>query len=141
MEHSLNAKVWVGGEAEYEDDAEKMFVDGASIETIENALDGFPDISELYFAHGFDADVVRHFENKINVVIEVTSLENVPDDLKGRVQVILRVPTWVNRVKKRGRDDISVVSLDSEERYETFWEGYKVYSGDDIQRWKESEPE
>ena len=139
MNHNINAKLWIGTEQEYEDEGHtKMFVDGASVEEIEAALDAYPDVGELYFAHGVSPVVLKYFENKIKITVEVTSHEDVPTEMRGRINVILRLPTWVDKTKVRGENGGLTVSDPREGEY-TEWTGQKVYDEDSVVLWKEAD--
>lgn len=139
MNHSINAKLWIGTEQEYDDEGyTKMFVDGASVKEIEIVLDAYPDVGELYFAHGVSPVVLKYFENKIMITVEVTSLEEVPADMRGRINVILRLPTWVDKTKVRGENGGLMVSNPRDGEY-TKWTGQKVYDEDNVILYKNDE--
>jgi hypothetical protein len=133
MTHPTNATLWIGEELEYDDgQGTKMFVDGASADSIRVALDEYPDVKELYFAHEFDWHVVREFENQIRITVEVADLSDVPSDLRGRVNVILRVPNWVSRVKMRDGSQIQVVEMEPDMNPTAVWHGQKAYPEDEV---------
>jgi len=139
MSHSINAKLWIGTEQEYEDSGQKkMFVDGASVEEIEAALNAYPEVGELYFAHGVSPVLLNYFENKIKITVEVTSYQDVPAKMRGRINVILRLPTWVDKTKVRGENGGLMVSNPREGEY-TDWTGQKVYDDDEVILWKEAD--
>lgn len=133
MTHPSNAKIWVGKEEEYDDgQGMKMFVDGATVDEIRSALDEHPEAEELYFAHGIDPSVIREFENQIRVTVEVHHREQVPDDLRGMVNIILRVPNWINAVKQRDGSSIQVEELKPSMNPTTVWPGQKAYPDDKV---------
>lgn len=136
--HPEFAKLWVGKEEEYEDgDRKKLFSDGASVDDIRYGLRKCPDVSEVYFAHDFDPQVVREFVNSLDVTLEVSDLEDVPSDLRGRVNVILRIPTWMDKVKTVAGRTIGVIDLAKRDKEFTHWHGQKVYPDDEVLLWEE----
>lgn len=126
----LNATIWVGKEKEYEQKGLKMFVDGASLQSIESALDDLEGVREIHFAHKIHWDVVRQLIEKIEITVEVDNLDAVPRDLIGRINVIYRVPSWVDKAKVRSGREITVVDFDEIESEE--WDGKKVYDDDSV---------
>lgn len=139
MSNPYNAKLWIGTEAEYEDgETKKLFVDGASSNEIEEALGDHPEVGEVYFAHDFRWSTIRSLENKVEVTIEVTMKELMQHpatengDLLGMVNVILRVPEWVNAAKIRTGNCIQVARLEPETSPTVAWGGQKVYPKDEI---------
>lgn len=129
--HPHHAVVWTGTEEEYDDEGRKLFCDGATVADIEYALSEFPDVSELYFAHDFDVGVVTEFENSLEITLEVPRLVDVPTALRGRVNVVLRLPTWVDKAKQIDDSNISVIDLDDNQSIKS-WHGQKVYPDDTI---------
>lgn len=126
----LQATIWIGKEKEYEQNGLKMFVDGASLQKIESALDELEAVREIHFAHKIHWDVVRQLIEKIEVTVEVDNLDAVPRDLIGRINVIYRVPSWVDKAKVRSGREITVVDFDEIESEE--WDGKKVYDDDTV---------
>lgn len=124
----LHATIWVGKEKEYEQNGFKMFVDGASLKDITKALDGYDDVREIHFAHEIHWDVVRQLIEKIEITVEVDNPDAVPRDLIGRINIIYRVPSWVDKAKVRSGQEITVVDFDEIEPEE--WDGKKVYDDD-----------
>ena len=135
-ENPYFAKVWAGEEEEYEDDGVKLFCDDASIDDIEKGLQEYPSASELYFAHRFSPNVVRHFENKIAITLEVKSLRDVPKDLQGNVNVVLRVPDWVDKTKVRRSGWITMIDMIDGNVDNTKWDGRKAYPEDEVVVWE-----
>ena len=110
----IDAKIWIGEEAEYEQEGKKLFVDGASYDEIKEALKDYPEVNEIHFAH----DKNWGFIDKL---IEFC----------GRVEVILRVPDWVDRAKIRNNRTIMVTDFASAPDA-TEWDGKKVYKDDTV---------
>jgi len=131
MTHPTSAELWVGEEEEAEEGIKTLFVDGASKEDILSALDDHPDVKELYFGHEFDPDVVEWFENRIDVTLEVSHPEDVPPQLRGLVNVVLRVPNWVTVVKQRDDRFIETARMDGS-NYEVCWGGKKTFENDEV---------
>lgn len=134
MSSPVNANIWIGKEVEFEEDSrKKMFVDGATITEIKQALDKHDDVSELYFGHEFKERTVRYFENKISITLEVSSIDDVPSDLRGRVSVVLRLPNWIDTVKKVESKNNTVWTYEvtkSQASSSHQWNGLKMYSQD-----------
>jgi len=126
----LDATIWVGKEKEYEQNGLKMFVDGASLQNIESALDELDAVREIHFAHKIHWDVVRQLIEKIEITVEVDNLDAVPRDLIGRINIIYRVPSWVDKAKVRSGREITVADFDEIESEE--WDGKKVYDDDTV---------
>jgi hypothetical protein len=126
----LDATIWVGKEKEYEQNGLKMFVDGASLQNIESALDELDAVREIHFAHKIHWDVVRQLIEKIEITVEVDNLDAVPRDLVGRINTIYRVPSWVDKAKVRSGREITVADFDEIESEE--WDGKKVYDDDTV---------
>jgi len=133
MTHTANVQLWIGEEAEFEDGTgKKLFVDGAELGDIEDALDANPEINEVYFGHEFKDSVVESIHRRVKVTLEVDGLHKVPNSLVGRVNVILRVPNWVTSVKTRRDDNIQVVDLEPEMNPTGYWDGRKAYNDDEV---------
>lgn len=134
MSNPVNANLWIGKEVEFESDSQKkLFVDDASITEIEKALEEHDDISELYFGHEFRATTVKYFENKISITLEVSSIDDVPAELAGRVSVVLRLPQWMDTVKKveTKNDVVRTYELRKSQASSTHkWNGLKMYPQD-----------
>jgi len=128
----FSAKLWVGVEKEgTEAEKEKrLFVDGAHLDEITLVLDKYTDISAVYFGHAIDWDTVRSLVNKVRVIVEVSDLSEVPSDLHGVVDVVLRVPNWVTAVKTIRKNKI--LYLDFDESVVSDWGGKKVYDSDEV---------
>lgn len=125
-----NAKLWVGAEKEQgEEPTMKLFVDGASVDDIQWGLNERPEVEEIYFAHGFKSHVVKEFVNKINVTLEVPKVGAVPSELKGRVNVVLRVPSYVTAFKTV--DNGRVLYTETFDEI-TEWDGHKAYKEDEV---------
>lgn len=135
MSSPVNANIWIGEEVEFEEDnRKKMFVDGATITEIKQALDKHDDVSELYFGHEFKERTVRYFENKISITLEVSSIDDVPADLRGRVSVVLRLPNWIDTVKRvetvnNGIRTYKLSESQASSRHQ--WNGLKMYPQDE----------
>jgi len=127
---SIDASLWIGQEKEYDSDGLKMFVDGSSAKQIKEALEDHNEVCELHFAHEIRWDIIRKFNEKIDITVEVDSPKQVPRDLVGRINVILRVPAWVDKTKIRDGKEITVVDFNEAESVE--WGGQKVYKDDEV---------
>lgn len=129
MSNRHRAYIWAGEEQEYDGDGLTLYCDQVSVKMIKNALEEYPDANELYFAHGFQKEVVEHFLNKIKVTLEVPRVSCVPSDVRGRVNLILRIPSDVDGVKVREGDTVRYTDTFEQE---TEWDGRKVYEEDTI---------
>lgn len=126
----IDASLWIGQEKEYDNDGLKMFVDGSTSKEVKEALETHSEVCELHFAHEIRWDIIRNFNEKIDITVEVDSSKQVPRDLVGRINVILRVPAWVDKTKIRDGKEITVVDFDEAESTE--WGGQKVYKDDEV---------
>jgi hypothetical protein len=131
-ENPHTAKLWTGEEVEYDEDGRRLFVDGATLPEVKDALSSYDDVDTVYFGHGVNWAMVRELENRIHVVVEVESLEEVPADLAGRIEIILRAPSWLNAVKVRKGTSMQVTELEPKLDPTIKWHGQKVYPGDTI---------
>lgn len=133
--HPSEAKMWIGEEVEYEQDGQKLFVDGAETDEVREAIQEYPSITEVHFAHNIKWGTVEWLVEKLPVTVEVDTVEEVPDNLLGRVNVILRVPSYVDMVKMREGKHIRVVDFGDAARIK-HWGGQKVYEEDTIIAYK-----
>lgn len=131
------AEIWKGTGEEYEGEAEvtKLFIDGATLSDIRSAVRQNPDVEELHFAHDINWTAVEWFVEKLPITVEVDGLNVVPNDLDGRITVMLRVPTTIDMVKQRDGKTITVVDVADGE--DTEWDGRKVYEEDAVLEWKQ----
>lgn len=133
--HQSDASIWIGKEAEYEDEEKlKLFVDGASVPEIESALGEYETAEELHFAHEVRWSVVRHFAHTMPITVEIEVGEVPPAELLAApgITFILRAPMYIEKVKQCEGDYISVIDLTEAPTETTEWQGKKIYSQDQV---------
>jgi hypothetical protein len=132
--HWINAKVWVGTEQEGKEYEPRLFTDGASVEDINVALHLHPEVKAIYFGHSIDWAVVENFYKRIQCIVEVSNLDEIPPDYTGKITVILRIPTWVNYIKQMDGSIVVITELSAPHATFSGWSGQKVLEGDKIIR-------
>lgn len=125
----LTAKLWIGEEKEGKEKEKRLFVDGANLEEIEEVLKVCPEVKAVYFGHSILWPVVRRLVNRVRVIVEVDSPKEVPSDLRGRIEVVVRMPKWIDYVKIVDRNKVRVVDL-RKDGVVNRWNGRKLYRGD-----------
>lgn len=108
---------------------ERLFVDGATLGEIKTAIEEH-DIHTVYFGHEKNWNDIRKLVNKVRIIVEVDDPDKVPRDLIGRVEVIYRAPSWVNKFKQVEGNKIRVFHNPTVNH----WDGKKVYEDDEVLR-------
>ena len=126
----ISAKLWIGGEKESSEKEVRLYVDNASIEDINKALTEHPEICSLYFGHTFYVGVLHYFFNKIRILVEVDSIDDIPKELVGKIDVILRVSSCITGVKFIRGNKISILMY--EDSRAVTWKGKKTYDSDKV---------
>lgn len=125
----IKTKLWIGEEKEGREKEKRLFVDGAGWEEIKKTLTIYPEVRAVYFGHDIIWPVVRKLVNRVRVIVEVDDADEVPDDLRGKIEVVVRMPKWVDYVKVVDRNKIRVVDL-RKDGVVNRWCGRKLYPND-----------
>jgi hypothetical protein len=130
----ISARAWIGREVEGNNRDLRLFVDSITRKELYNILDEYPDIKAVYFGHVIinDIPIILELYHRIRIIIEVdiTTLNNLPGELRGMVEIILRLPSDIIAVKVVKGDMVGVKSL--EQMTMNKWNGTKVYKTDKI---------
>ncbi len=128
----IDAKLWIGREQEGRERDVRLYVDGAEYDEIIEVLKQYGDVNAIYFGHAKDWDAVRKLLNKVRIIVEVDDVDEIPADIIGKVEVILRVPRYVDYIKVINRNKIKIIDLGEDgTMYVNEWNGRKLYDGDE----------
>ena len=126
----MREKLWMGKEKEGSNDELRLFVDDAYLEEIEEILVKNKDIRAVYFGHKYNWNIIESLYKKIRCIVEVDSLADVPIGLRGRIEIVLRIPNWVAYVKMVDKEEVYFVDIINEEVTVNIWHGRKLYDED-----------
>ena len=89
---------------------------------------------EFYYGISIDTDVrvIKMFYTRIRIIIEIDipTLLHLPTDIRGMVEIILRIPNDIRYIKTIIGDSVGVMTLNSMKFNQ--WNGAKVYKDDKI---------
>jgi hypothetical protein len=134
----IAARAWIGREVEGNNRDLRLFVDSIREGELYEILDKYPDIKAVYFGHikddSIDTDVrvIKMFYTRIRIIIEIDipTLLHLPTDIRGMVEIILRIPNDIRYIKTIIGDSVGVMTLNSMKFNQ--WNGAKVYKDDKI---------
>jgi len=134
----IAARAWIGKEVEGDNRDLRLFVDNIREGELYEILDKYPNIKAVYFGHikddSIDTDVrvIKMFYTRIRIIVEIDipTLLHLPTDIRGMVEIILRIPNDIRYIKTIIGDSVGVMTLNSMKFNQ--WNGAKVYKDDKI---------
>jgi len=130
----IAARAWIGKEVEGDNRDLRLFVDSIEDNELVKILNDYPDIKAVYFGHVEEDDYKTIYElyHRVRIIVEldIITLATFPSDLRGMLEIVLRVPSDITAVKVVKGDSVGVKSLTQMTMNK--WNGTKVYKTDKI---------